>query len=617
MCGIAGLYYFDDARTVESGLLTKMNDSIAHRGPDDSGIYINGPVGLAHRRLSIIDLSANGHQPFGSNDGRYQLIFNGEIYNYGDHIQLLKNKGYQFKSHSDTEVLLYLFMEYGLECLNMLNGMFAFAVWDNQLKELVIARDRIGIKPLYYAKDANLISFASEIKALIRGNISKEIYEEGFEELLMFKYVAGENTVFKHVKRLLPGHYMRVRKDKFEIKQWYNLSDKIVHQNKQNSDAFDQFESLFNNSVKSHVISDVPIGVLLSGGLDSSSIALSIYQQKIKNISAFNVGFKGTVHDESALAKLVADQYEMDFYTIGLNGEHLLNELTQATWFHDEPLIHQNDAQLLALSKFSKDKVSVLLSGEGADELLGGYVRYKPLVHYKFIPLLSLGLKAFNSLRYTNRFDKFIRYTSSNDPNNLILYNASNIYPVDLEKYAIKINSEKFEYRQKIIREGMSAYPSNPVRATMYSDLFTHMSSVLDRNDRMTMGASIECRVPFLDHRMIEMGANLPNDKLLKGPKGKFILYNSIAKKLPKQIRNFRKVGFSVPWENYLQDDPAFKAEIDEMLNSDLFKIGIFEKINVRELYKEFYQENHLSKSIFRQFFMLHMWYKYYYQAIN
>jgi asparagine synthase (glutamine-hydrolysing) len=213
--------------------------------------------------------------------------------------------------------------------------------------------------------------------------------------------------------------------------------------------------------------------------------------------------------------------------------------------------------------------------------------------------------------------DKFIRYTSVKDLNDLILYNASNIYPVDLKRYGIEINSDKFEYRQKVIKEGLKAYPGNPVRATMFTDLYTHMASILDRNDRMTMGASIECRVPFLDHRMIEMGANLPNNKLLTGPKGKYILFNSIAKKLPQEIRNFRKVGFSVPWEEYLQKDPAFKQEIEEMMSSDLFKMGVFERININELYKEFHQDHHLSKSLFRQFFMLHIWYKHYYQTIN
>jgi asparagine synthase (glutamine-hydrolysing) len=615
MCGIAGIYNFDLSVGIDIQLLNNMSKEMAHRGPDGKGSIILNHVGLAHRRLSIIDLSSEASQPFVSTNNRYSIVYNGEIFNYIELKQILLSKGYVFRTKSDTEVLLCMYQEYGESMLEQLNGMFAFAIYDSLEKTMFIARDRIGIKPFYYSLYQNALYFASEPKSIIAAGVPNSVFKEGIHELLLFRYISGENTIFKYIKRLLPGHSMVVKigKQPF-IKRWWNLKEKILT-NRENlpNNPFEWFEETLYSSVNFRTISDVPVGIMLSGGLDSGALAVALAKNGHTNISAFTVAFEEKEYNEGHLARKVANQFGLKYHEIKVTGDELDNSLQKAAWFHDEPLIHQNDAQMLSLAYHAKKHVSVLLSGEGGDEFMGGYVRYKPLNHFRL--LQSAGkiasiLKLFNNGQIVNRYDKLERYAQNKTLRDLVLLNATNVYPNDLKKLGVNIDMESFEYRNKMYEESLLIYPNEPSRQAMYLDLFTHMASVLDRNDRMTMGAGIECRVPFMDYRLMEIIPAFPSKFLLKGKKGKFLLFNSLAQKLPKEVLSFKKLGFSVPWEKYFNSNEVFKEFINDFAKND--NDVFFDRLNKQDILNNFKKGDSTSIALIRQLFMFELWKKAY-----
>jgi asparagine synthase (glutamine-hydrolysing) len=320
------------------------------------------------------------------------------------------------------------------------------------------------------------------------------------------------------------------------------------------------------------------------------------------------------LYDESHLAKLVSERFGLNFNSIKLDGNELFDNLIKATWYHDDPLIHQNDAQMLALSIHAKSKVTVLLSGEGGDELMGGYVRYKPLNYY---PLLKIAgtiggiFKFMNSKSIVNRFDKLNRYTKGSNLKEMVMLNSLNVYPNDFNMMGFNYLEKFSEYRNYVQEEAENIFPDEPARQAMYSDMFIHMSSVLDRNDRMTMGAGIECRVPFMDYRLLEMIPALPSRYLLKGKKGKFLLANSVAKKLPNEVINFKKLGFSVPWEDYFKKNPAFKEMFNNIENGSLSEF-----IGEYNFKKNFQNDIEFKNLLKRQLLMLEFWRVFYYNSL-
>ena len=610
MCGIAGIVHFDKSRVVAENRLTTMRDSMQHRGPDGAGIFLDQECGLAHRRLSIIDLSDRSAQPFVSADGRLVITFNGEIFNYRELRSKLQTDGFTFRTESDTEVLLYLFQRYGARCLDMLNGMFAFAVWNTVERSLFLARDRVGVKPLYYTQTESEILFASEPKALFKAGISPAVNEDAMEELLLFKYVAGEQTVFKQVKRLLPGHCAWLKDGQLSINRWWHLGDKIqVNRERILSNPFTWFEDTLYSAVKYRTISDVPVGLMLSGGLDSSSVAAALHHNGEQNLSGFTFTFDDPLYNEEPLAREVSAKFGLRLHPVSSTHDELIDALQDAAWFYDEPLVHQNDAQMLLLSREAKKKVTVLLSGEGADELMGGYVRYKALNYYS---ILKAGAFSFRLLRHVpssgivNRFEKMYRYLKGNRLHDLVLLNASNIFPADLHDLGVSIDLEKFTYRNTLLKEATQVYPNEPARQAMYMDLFVHMSSVLDRNDRMTMGAGIECRVPFLDYRFLEQIPAIPSKHLLKGKKGKYLLFNSVGRKLPESVRKFRKLGFSVPWNSYLKKDSQLGHAITNIRNGSL--ADFFPRLQVEKLFQPGVNSAGVNEALIRQLLMTELW---------
>lgn len=611
MCGINGILHLQSQKKVDERILIKMRDSLEHRGPDDKGLFVENNIGFGHRRLSILDLSTAGHQPFLSDDGRYVLVYNGEIYNFKEFYPELKCNGFEIRTNSDTEVLLKLFQLHGPKMLNRLNGMFAFAIWDKIEKKLTVVRDRMGVKPVYYSFYNETFYFASEQKALFTAGIPLKMAQDGLEEYIFNRFVAGENTLYENVKKVLPGHIMTVHEGgKVTTEKWFDLKKEIQNQPKIEN-PIEWFRETFDDSIKLRMVSDVPIGVLLSGGLDSSSVLASLYHQNYKDIQTFNIGFKEKEHNESHLAKMMAEKFDYEFHTMQLENENLYDKLISSTYFQDEPIMHLSEPHLLAVSQMAKPSVKVLLSGEGADELMGGYVRYKALQYPSLLnSIASIGhLDLFKKMP---RYEKLTRYAQISKKSQLVIFNGSNLYPKDIEKnYGIS-TLPKNEYREQIYKEAKSLYPDNLRRQALYFDQQTYLCSLMDRNDRCTMGASIECREPFLDPRLVIGLGSLEDKWLFEGKKGKFILKAAMEKRLPNEILKFRKVGLSAPWGDYVTKSPAFKEELESFSKSDLFQHPYFENINIKKLIQNLQKGDDTMTSYIMPFFMMHIWMKSY-----
>ncbi|HMP92651.1 MAG TPA: asparagine synthase (glutamine-hydrolyzing) [Phnomibacter sp.] len=612
MCGINGVIHLNNAPVDKEQLLV-MRDILYHRGPDSDGYFIDSNLGLGFRRLAILDLTDAGKQPMESASGRYVIVFNGEIYNYRSFYQELKEKGYTLKSSSDTEVLLCLYELYGPGMLERLNGMFAFAIWDRHERSLFLARDRAGVKPLYYAHYNNTILFASEPKAILAAGLPLAIDEDNVIELLLCRFVGGEHTLFKGIKKLLPGHYMTIKESgDLAIHRWWHLGNAIQQASEQ-SNAVKWYREQFDQSISLRMISDVPVGVLLSGGLDSGSICASVHHQKYQerqHINTFTIGFNNRQHDETEMAQRLAAKYGFTFNQKRLEQEDLHQHMIDATWSCDEPLVHLNEPHLLAISRMAKSKVSVLLSGEGADETLGGYVRYKPLRYPNlirhFATLSKLGLLK------GDRWRKLERYAAVQSKEQLVVFNASNFFPDEFRKvYGIE-EPYQFDYRYQILQEAKQCYPHDLQRQALYYDQHLYLCSLLDRNDRTTMGASIECREPFLDPGLLTGLGKLPSNLLFTGKKGKYVLLEAMKDRLPKETVNFKKIGFSVPWAEYLNNIDCFKEELEQLKRSKLFTMKYLEHINIGQLVYQFKRGDQSQLPFIMPLLTFFFWYKYY-----
>ncbi len=610
MCGIAGIINKNNA-PVDQEKLIKMRDSLIHRGPDAAGIYIHQNIGFAHRRLSIIDLSENANQPFHSPCGRYSITYNGEIFNYAEFKQELINKGYSFKSNSDTEVLLYLLIEKGINCLSNLIGFWAFAFYDHQEKTILLVRDRMGIKPLFYANTQYEFAFASEPKAFFAYGLPKEVDENHIDELFFYRHVSGENTIFKGIKRVLPGYtvLLNTQGNILEQKRWFHLGEEAKNF-PTIENPYNWFEETFYSSIRYRMVSDVKVGTMLSGGLDSSSV---IYAQKklgFKNISTWNIAFDDKNHDESKLAQKFTEELNIDFHSFKFEGEKLAYLTEEAIYNSDEPFMHIQEPQLLGICKEAKKEVSVLLSGEAADEILGGYVRYK--IHdnhlrYKLLQILNFIPKKYIS---NSRLLKMKRYLATKNQTTQIITNANNIYLSDLYDEKIWSMNVMPKYRIEILKEAKEYFPENPLRQLMYLEQFTHIPSLNDRNDRVSMGASIENREPFEDYRLVAGAFSLSNNYFSTSGKGKKLLMNTIGTKLPNYIRNHRKIGLSIPWDKIIMENAYFKNHLNKMHKSNFFKIGNLDQINI-QLMRDKFVKNELENNImFRQLYFLSLWYE-------
>jgi asparagine synthase (glutamine-hydrolysing) len=609
MCGICGVVSSDGTYPLEESVLITMRDLMVHRGPDDAGHCHLPGVALGSRRLAILDLSERGHMPMSTGNGRYWITYNGEVYNYPELRQGLEARGYTFHSNSDTEVVLNLYVEYGPEMLRQLNGMFAIAIWDELDQTLFLARDRLGVKPLYYAEQHGALYFASEAKSLFAAGVKQEFDYETWEELLYFRYVAGEGTPFVGVKRLLPGHYLLSKGGRIQTKRWWNLGER-AREIQPPEDAVAWFRETFDDAVNVRRISDVPVGVLLSGGLDSGSVAASLAAKSGAGIASFTVRFREPRYDEGPLAQEVAKRWQMDHHELFVSPDDLLERLHNASRLNDEPLVHGNDLHLWAISEYAKSSVTVLLSGEGGDETLGGYVRYRPL---RYPALLSAARpilpRLLPKLGVNGRLGKLGRFLNLGSTAQFVLFNSCEVLPDDLSELGMD-PAASLPYRRQVFAEAREVYPDDPVRQVMYYDQHTFLCSILDRNDRMTMGASIECRVPFLDYRLVEGLAALPTATLFAGKQSKHILRQAVGDRLPESILRHQKWGFAVPWSLYLRQVPELRSLVQDLPALDPIRHGPFNRTLLTKAIDGFLAGDNRNGELIRQLVLIAIWYQ-------
>jgi asparagine synthase (glutamine-hydrolysing) len=619
MCGIVGAVWDNGAPPLEERTLMAMREAIVHRGPDDAGHHMGQGVALGSRRLSILDLSPRGRMPMCTRDGRYWIAYNGEVYNYRELRAELQGRGATFRSDTDTEVVLALYAEAGPSMLDRLNGMFAIAIWDAKDRTLFLARDRLGIKPLYYTQHDERLLFASEEKALFVGGVPLAFNPAVWEELLRFNYVAGDRTPFVGVSRLLPGHYLYWKDGRISIRRWWSLGEAIKERQAEPPEMHlaEWFRATFDDAVALRRISDVPVGVLLSGGVDSSSIASSLAVQAGEGVESFTVRFADDPHyDEGPLARKVAAKWHLRHHELAVPSGDALTRLRRASWYNDQPFAHYSDIYIGAISEYAKQRVTVLLSGEGSDEVLGGYVRYWPLRHPRLLSVGRVAVPGLAGLTGLRRLRKLQRMLALGAVDQLVLFNASNVFPDDLGSLGVSGGGD-FEYRRQMVEEAQAVYPGEPARQAMYSDAHTFLCSVLDRNDRMTMGASIECRVPFLDKRLVEGLCTVPSSALLRGRKGKRVLIDAVGDRLPPEIRTARKWGFSVPWARYVRDDPDMRAIAEDLPHDDLLSSGPFERPRLRQAVDEFMAGAQMREPLIVALFMVSVWHKAYKEQMN
>lgn len=601
MCGINGIALSTrSGRHLEPDDLARMRDVITHRGPDDAGKFIDGRIGLGHRRLSIVDVAA-GHQPMTNEDGSLQITYNGEIYNHADFRAELEARGHVYRTHCDTETILHLYEEHGDDCVTYLRGMFAFAIWDAKQQELFIARDRLGVKPLYYAHlDDGSLFFASEIKAIFQANaLRPEINFAHLPDYLANHATSGEDTLYRGVKRLLPGHTLKWKDGRVEIKKYWDVSfAKIKDTGRTDADYIAEWRELFETSVRLRLMADVPLGMFLSGGIDSSAIAAVMSKMVDEPIKTFSVAFAEREANELSYARLVADAYKTNHHEVVVSPEEFFHALPRLIWHEDEPLAHPSSVALYFVSLLASQHVKVVLTGEGSDELLAGYARYR-----KTILNLSLG-KLYRGITPSLVRDAMrggVRNLPASRLRQKLMRSFFNV-PPDIESIYFD-NFAVFPLSmQPLLLSGETAERIGPldpyagVRTALaetdaeslldrllYADIKTYLHELLMKQDQMSMATSVESRVPFLDHKLVEFTCSLPERLKLRGGTTKYILREAMKGILPEPILSRSKMGFPVPIASWFRG--AYRSVIEEYVLSERpMNRGIFNADFVRQL---------------------------------
>lgn len=600
MCGIVGIITNQSEQKIGASL-----DKIAHRGPDSSGIYTHENLSLGHRRLSIIDLSENGHQPMVSNCGNYVLIFNGEIYNHLDVRAKLEPK-YTFKSHSDTETLLYGFIEFGSEVLNMLNGIFAFSILNKQTNELFIARDQFGIKPLYYYSDEKLFWFSSEIKSILPLSFNKEIALESLENYLTFLYSPAEKTPFKHVLKLLPGHFMKVQlanPQNFSIKKYYEIPFNGTVSAKTEAELINDLEEKLLKAVDRQLLADVPVGFFLSGGLDSSAIvamAKKLHPTKKFNCYTINTndgedmadGFTNDLH----YARIVAKHLDVHLIEVESTVD-IVKDFDQMIYHLDEPQADPAPLSVLQIcSQARKDGQIVLLGGTAGDDLFSGYRRHQALRMEKYINFVPLFLrKIIRKIIHLFPANKAIFRRARKLTNNIHLSQQERLvgYFSWLDKaivdnlFASKHQNQIQKYNPlQLYQDYLKNIPQEKdlLNQMLYLELkFFLVDHNLNYTDKMSMATGVEVRVPFLDKELLEFSCTIPTNLKLKGVTTKYILKKVMEKYLPHEVIYRPKSGFGAPVREWITKD--MEATIKNYLSKEnIEKRGIFNYTKIQKL---------------------------------
>lgn len=583
MCGINGFNF------EENQLIKKMNSLLKHRGPDSKGEYVDSTVSLGQTRLSIIDLSNAGNQPMSNENGDIWIVYNGETYNFKELKESLK--GHKFNSETDTEVLIHLYEEHGIEMLPMLNGMFAFCIYDSTNKKLFLARDRTGVKPLYYYFDGRKFIFSSEIKSILAHDIPKKINYDSLGFYLMYGYTLSE-SLLEGIKQLPPSSYLIFDIEKRIVHQgkfWQLTEDKVEI-------IIDQIETLLKDSVRRRLIADVPVGSYLSGGIDSSLIT-ALSRPYIEEYHTFNVNFGDEVYSESKYAKLVSDHLSTNHHELTVELDKVIKEIKNIAWHYDDPIAEGGTIPNYFISKLAKNYVTVALAGEGGDEVFGGYkwYRYQPkLVNYsKYLPKLP---EIGNSSRR-----KKIRMLNNSKKGVEELQASTHVWLPSEEIQAIS----KFKYSDPKIKYLNNADYTlkKKLNKMQYLDINTLLQSYNQKSDRMTMAFAVEERVPFQDYRLIEASFSLPEELKVNNGNEKYIIKKIGEKYLPKEIINREKRGYGVPIAYWIETK-LMEEIIRKFDSSNLVEDGIF--------IKDFYKKIRYHHNSYWSLYALELWYETY-----
>jgi asparagine synthase (glutamine-hydrolysing) len=605
MCGIAGVLTFEEGRPVDPVILRRMCAAMVHRGPDDEGIFSQDSVGLGMRRLSIIDL-ATGRQPISNEDGTIWIVFNGEIYNHAilrDHLITL---GHRFATQCDTEVIVHLYEEHGRDCVQHLRGMFAFAIWDHRNRRLFAARDRLGIKPLYYRTAPKLFLLGSEIKVLLaHPEVHPEFHRAVLPEYLAFGYLSGPDTFYHGIRKLMPGHWLEINQHgDLRIEPYWDLpvaSDDVVHDENY---YVGTYRDLLESAVSSHLMSDVPVGIFLSGGLDSSAVAALMAHLGRVPLQTFSVGYSEQNYSELHYARAVAQHLNSNHHEVLVSQEEFFEILPKLIWHEDEPVVWPSSVALYFVAMLAREHVTVVLTGEGSDETLAGYTRYAftlknaafDHVYRRFVPG-SMRRELRRTLADSNWIGASLRRKLAHsflakDGQSWASFYFDNFFSAFSEQEQTwLLNDEvasEFElgasYRHVLDYWDHSS--GEMLQRLLYTDIKTYLVELLMKQDNMSMAASVESRVPFLDHEVAEFALRIPAKVQMAGLTGKRVLKKAVADLLPDSIVYRKKLGFPTPWSAWL-DGPKSEAIRKLLLEPRSAERKLFKPAAIERLFQE------------------------------
>jgi asparagine synthase (glutamine-hydrolysing) len=606
MCGINGIYGIADAASAKSRV-AQMCDAMSHRGPDDQGVFNDGPATLGHRRLSIIDLSAAGHQPMTTEDGRYTIVYNGELYNYKSikldlsrSVRGSEQESWFFRTNTDTEVVIAAYARWGADCLHKFNGMYAFALWDNVKKELFIARDRLGIKPLYYYKDGDVLAFASEMRSLLAsGIVPKKLDADGLVDYLRYQTVHAPSTIIENVKMLLPGHYMLITPSGTAIQKYWSLPSKgeASVERKDYKEICKDVHSLLYHAVERRLVADVPFGAFLSGGIDSSAIVGLMSQVQADKVKTFSVVFDEKDFSEAQYSQLIAKKFNTDHHEIHLKVSDFLAELPNALKSMDHP--SGDGPNTYVVSKATKNAgITMALSGLGGDELFAGYDVFKrtqELERKQWIAAVpgfirSVAGSVLKKRRPGVQTDKMAEMLKQDDLSLASTYSLSRQVLLDKQVLSMLQSEELSKSRVKEIVKELERKNSLPLLSRVSAaEISTYMQNVLLRDtDQMSMAHALEVRVPFLDYTLVEYVMSIP-DKYKDPVTPKKLLVDAMGELLPSEIVNRPKMGFTFPWKHWMKNElRGFCEEKMEALSNR----RSFRKEGVMNLWKAFVNDD-------------------------